>query len=130
VSDEQPTDGAARTTGPWWEQGEDPDYRFSLANERTFLAWVRTALAFIAGAVALEQLVPSFTVAGARTALSVLLALLGLAAITGAYLHWRANEHAMRLGKALPRSPLMLLLTVALTVVATVVAVLLVAQAR
>ncbi len=23
--------------------GEAPDYRFSLANERTFLAWIRTA---------------------------------------------------------------------------------------
>ncbi|EDX36625.1 MULTISPECIES: YidH family protein [Shigella] len=28
--------------------GEAPDYRFSLANERTFLAWIRTALGFLA----------------------------------------------------------------------------------
>jgi hypothetical protein len=27
--------------------GEAPDYRFSLANERTFLAWIRTALGFL-----------------------------------------------------------------------------------
>jgi putative membrane protein len=38
----------------WHEQGEDPDYRFSLANERTFLAWVRTALAILAGAILLH----------------------------------------------------------------------------
>ena len=38
--------------------GEEPDYRFTLANERTFLAWIRTALALIAGGVALVQLVP------------------------------------------------------------------------
>lgn len=35
-------------------QGEEPDARFSLANERTFLAWIRTSLALIAGGVALE----------------------------------------------------------------------------
>jgi putative membrane protein len=31
--------------------GEAPDYRFSLANERTFLAWIRTALGFLAAGV-------------------------------------------------------------------------------
>ena len=35
----------------WYEEGEEPDYRFTLANERTFLAWLRTALALIAGGV-------------------------------------------------------------------------------
>jgi hypothetical protein len=39
----------------WHEEGTDPDYRFSLANERTFLAWIRTALAILAGAVLLKQ---------------------------------------------------------------------------
>ena len=36
--------------------GEAPDYRFSLANERTFLAWIRTALGFLAAGVGLDQL--------------------------------------------------------------------------
>ena len=31
-------------------QGEAPDPRFTLANERTFLAWIRTALALLGGA--------------------------------------------------------------------------------
>ncbi|MBM4509720.1 DUF202 domain-containing protein, partial [Rhodococcus hoagii] len=31
--------------------GEDPDPRFTLANERTYLAWVRTGLGLIAAAV-------------------------------------------------------------------------------
>lgn len=35
----------------------EPDYRFTLANERTFLAWQRTALGLLAAAVALVQLV-------------------------------------------------------------------------
>lgn len=35
----------------WADEGDTPDYRFSLANERTFLAWIRTALAFLAAAI-------------------------------------------------------------------------------
>lgn len=31
----------------WSRQGEEPDYRLTLANERTFLAWIRTALAIL-----------------------------------------------------------------------------------
>jgi putative membrane protein len=114
---------------PWWEDGTDPDYRFSLANERTFLAWIRTALAFIAAAVALEQLVPSFTVHGVRTALSVALAVFGLVAGAGAYRHWMRSERAMRRGEALPRTPLMLVLSIGLVAVAAVIAVVLVVQA-
>ena len=30
----------------------EPDYRFTLANERTFLAWQRTSLGLMAAAVA------------------------------------------------------------------------------
>jgi putative membrane protein len=114
---------------PWWEQGTDPDYRFSLANERTFLAWVRTSLAFLAGAVALEQLVPAFRIPGLRTAVSVLLAVAGLVAGVGAYRHWARNERAMRHGHALPHSPLMLWISAGLGVVAVVVVVALVVQA-
>lgn len=122
------TDEPATPT-PWWQEGTDPDYRFSLANERTFLAWIRTALAFVAAAVALEQLVPSFSVHGVRTALSVVLALFGLLAGVGAYRHWMLSERAMRRGEPLPRSPLMLWLSVGLVLIAAVVAVVLVVQA-
>lgn len=113
---------------PWWEQGSDPDYRFSLANERTFLAWIRTALALLAAAVALEQLVPSFSVPAVRTALSLALALFGLLAGVAAYLNWRSNELAMRLGRPLPRTPMMLALSVGLAALAVVLAVVLLVQ--
>ncbi len=91
----------------WSEEGVDPDYRFSLANERTFLAWIRTALALLAGAVALKQLVPSFAITGLRTGLSVVLAGLGLAISVNAYRHWAGVESAMRRQETLPTSMLM-----------------------
>ncbi len=53
--------------------GEAPDYRFSLANERTFLAWVRTALGFLAAGVGLDQLAPDFATPVVREAVSLLL---------------------------------------------------------
>lgn len=97
-----------RARGPRWaREGTDPDYRFSLANERTFLAWVRTALALLAAAVALEQLVPAFRIPGLRTGLSVLLAGLGLAIAVTAYRHWADCEAAMRNRRTLPRASLM-----------------------
>ncbi|HTZ45187.1 MAG TPA: DUF202 domain-containing protein [Jatrophihabitans sp.] len=107
----------------WQQQGEDPDYRFSLANERTFLAWLRTGLALLAGAVALVQLVPPFRLSGARTALGIALAVLGLAMVCLAYTRWAANEKAMRTGGRLsyPVSLPILSFTLALTGVLTVV---------
>ena len=123
-----PSEATARSEGPWWEEGSDPDYRFSLANERTFLAWVRTSLAFIAAAVALEQLVPTFSVQGVRTALSVALAVFGLVAGVGAYRHWARSERAMRTGEPLPRTALTLWLSIGLALIAAVVVVTLLVQ--
>ena len=55
--------------------GEAPDYRFSLANERTFLAWIRTALGFLAAGVGLDQLAPDFATPVIRELLALLLCL-------------------------------------------------------
>lgn len=95
-----------RQVSRWQEEGEDPDYRFSLANERTFLAWIRTALAILAGAILLHQIQTSIQpikfsalASGAVAALSAMLS-------AGAYFRWRANEVAMRHGRSLPRSRL------------------------
>ena len=51
----------------------EPDYRFTLANERTFLAWERTALGLLAAAVAVVQLIPELPIPGGRHVLGVLL---------------------------------------------------------
>ena len=86
----------------WRQEGEEPDYRFSLANERTFLAWIRTALALLAGGVLLDQfstkLGPHIVVLILAFVLSVLAAVLCLIA----YVRWRANEIAMRHARRLP----------------------------
>lgn len=111
----------------WREEGVDPDYRFSLANERTFLAWVRTALALLAGAVAVDQLLPPFEVPGARTALATVLALLGLLVAGAAYRRWASVEQAMRRSAPLPHTPAFALLGVVLAVLAAGVVVLVLA---
>ncbi|WP_253767042.1 YidH family protein [Goodfellowiella coeruleoviolacea] len=86
----------------WYEEGEEPDYRFTLANERTFLAWLRTALALLAGAVALMQFVPLAGISGLRTALAVLLGVAGTALGAFAYQRWAHVQRAMRHGRSLP----------------------------
>lgn len=101
--------------------GEAPDYRFSLANERTFLAWIRTALGFLAAGVGLDQLAPEFATPLIRQVLALLLCLFaGGLAIYG-YLRWLQNEKAMRLKDDLPYTRSLLTISVVLLVVAVVV---------
>ena len=94
----------------------EPDYRFTLANERTFLAWQRTALGLLAAAVAVAQLVPDLGIPGARHVLGALLAL--LAVLTGGMglLRWEQADRAIRRGDPLPRHPTPAYLAVGLTV--------------
>jgi putative membrane protein len=89
---------------------QEPDYRFTLANERTFLAWIRTALALIAGGVAVAQLVPAFGIPGTRHALSVLLTAGGGLVAALAVRRWQRVQAAMRRDADLPptRAPVLL----------------------
>ncbi|NIY48306.1 YidH family protein [Cedecea colo] len=80
----------------WRTEGKSPDYRFSLANERTFLAWIRTALAFMAAAIGIDQLAPNLAPSAFR---ELLVATLGITAAVLAWQAWRRwarNERAMR----------------------------------
>jgi putative membrane protein len=86
----------------WFTEGEEPDYRFSLANERTFLAWLRTGLGLLAGAVALIQLAPSLTVTGLESVLAGLLAVSGTVLAAFAYRRWAEVQRAMRRKQPLP----------------------------
>ena len=93
--------------------GSEPDYRFSLANERTYLAWIRTALGLLAGGVAVSRFGPTDG-GGQVAALAVAgtcVALAGYLAV-GAYLRHRRVQSAMRAGSPLPGSALVPLLAV------------------
>ncbi len=96
--------------------------RFSLANERTFLAWTRTALALIAGGVALEALALDMY-APLRLAASLVLIITGILLPVVAWAEWGLVERAMRLGRPLPHPPTGIIL--GLSVVASGVLVLL-----
>ncbi|MFJ7001734.1 YidH family protein [Streptomyces albidoflavus] len=114
----------------WWspariaDEGDTPDYRFSLANERTFLAWLRTALALIAGGFAVDQFLPGLP-DGWRIALALGLLASGVLCALRAVHHWVRCERAMRRGEDLPvsRFPALLSLLVAVVAVAMVVVV-------
>ena len=92
------------------------DYRFSLANERTFLAWIRTALALIAGGLAVVQLLDEVEPAALRRGLGVPLVLLGGLLAGLSYVRWLRNERAMHADEPLPRSVVPLVLAVGATV--------------
>ncbi|MGE2729596.1 YidH family protein [Mycolicibacterium vaccae] len=106
---------------------EEPDYRFTLANERTFLAWIRTALALIAAGIAVVQFLPSFGIPGVRHALSLTLTAAGGLLATLAVRRWQQVQAAMRRGDDLPATRVpallggaLLVLTVAVLVVMVV----------
>ncbi|WP_093803647.1 YidH family protein [Streptomyces sp. Wb2n-11] len=107
------------------EEGETPDYRFSLANERTFLAWIRTALALIGGGFAVDQFLPDL-VWEVRAGMALGLLAAGVLCALRAVNHWVRCEGAMRRGEDLPvtRFPTLLSLVVAVVAVAMVVVVL------
>lgn len=106
----------------WQQEGNEPDYRFSLANERTYLAWIRTGLGLLAGGVALDQFAadpqarPLFAVVAVGLAVSAAI-LFGIA-----YLQWRAAERALRHGRPLPAKAAVPLLASSMCVVALVLA--------
>jgi inner membrane protein YidH len=79
-----------------------PDSRFTLANERTFLAWNRTALALVAGGLAVEQFLDAGRIA--RLVLAIPLIAIGTVISIASYSRWRANEDAMARGEDLPPS--------------------------
>ncbi len=99
------SDGDRRWPRRVFGVGEEPDPRFSFANERTFLAWVRTSLAMLAAGIALHAFVEDVPDA-ARTAAALILVGVGVASCLLAYSRWMASERALRLGRPLPSAAL------------------------
>lgn len=100
--------------------GTDPDYRFTLANERTFLAWIRTSLALAAGGLGAASLLDDFP---GEQVLGLGLLVLSFVTASMSYRRWALSETAIREGAPLPKSslPLVLAIGVAIIVVASAV---------
>lgn len=101
--------------------GSDPDYRFTLANERTFLSWIRTSLALIAGGVAVVQLAPSLGQRWVRLVLGCVLIALAVMLAAASHRRWYLNERAMRLGHALRPTRLTVIVAYGVAVIAVAV---------
>ena len=104
--------------------------RFSYANERTFLAWNRTALAMVTAGLAITQLLPPFSIPGGRRMIGLPLIAVGVVVSLASFSQWRRNERAMRLREPLPRSILPLLVAVAVALSAVIALVLEIAGSR
>lgn len=105
----------------------EPDYRFTLANERTFLAWQRTALGLLAAAVGVVQFLPELTVPGLRHVLGGAIGAVALLTSAAGLHRWSQVDDAIRHEQPLPRpsTPTYLvtaLITVGLVTVALVTA--------
>src|SRR5690348_2769240 len=112
--------------------GTEPDARFTLANERTFLAWNRTALALVVAGLGIVQLLPPFPgVPWGRHVLGIPLIVLGAGVSVISYGEWRRTQAALRRGASLPRSVLPRVLAGTIAGIAALsAAVLLVSAAR
>src|SRR6478735_5449712 len=96
----------------------EPDVQLSFANERTFLAWERTALGLITAGLAITQLLPPFDFPGGRRLIGLPLIALGVLVALFSLRTWQANERAMRQSLPLPRSPLPAIAAVVVALVA------------
>jgi putative membrane protein len=119
----------AEADGPGSGETE-PDARYTFANERTFLAWSRTALALVVAGLGIVQLLPPFPrVPWGRHVIGVPLIVLGAVVASTGYVEWTRNQRALRRGEPLPRSILPIVLTVTITCIAVISAVVLLVSA-
>ena len=110
--------------------GTEPDPRFTFANERTFLAWSRTALALVVAGLAVVQLLPPFPgVPFGRHLLGVPLIALGAVVAVVAYVEWVRSQRALRRGDPLPGSVMPWILSLAIAGMAVLAAVVLLLSA-
>ena len=102
--------------------GTEPDARFSLANERTALAWVRTGLGLVAGGVALTSFATFAGMAGLLDLVAGVACLAGAGFAGYALVSWRRNERALRLRWRLPAPSGLPVLVVGVVVLALLLA--------
>jgi putative membrane protein len=100
--EETPAEPDARRPRSVYGVGRDPDVRFSLANERTALAWVRTGLSLVAGGVALTTLATIADLPWVLEVIALVACLAGGALAASALFSWRRVERALREDRPLP----------------------------
>jgi putative membrane protein len=124
VTSEQPRESAKAEAEADDGDGAEPDPRFTFANERTFLAWSRTALALVVAGLGVVQLLPPFPgVPWGRHVLGVPLIAFGAVVAVAAYGEWVRSQRALRHGQPLPRSVMPRLLAAVVTVIAVIAAI-------
>ncbi|WP_067461515.1 YidH family protein [Actinomadura macra] len=96
-----PDPPGGRWTDRLLAEGTDPDPRFSLANERTFLAWIRTSLALIAGGIG-AALSGDLLDAPLRGGLAIGFSATGALVAALAFRRWLRTERALRRAETLP----------------------------
>jgi len=117
--DEAGTESDRRRPRSVYGVGDEPDPRFSFANERTFLAWMRTSLALLAAAAAVETLdLPIAELVA--TFVAVTLTVTSLVCAGLAWRGWKRAEQALRRGEPLPSSGASLPLVIGVCLVAVV----------
>ena len=115
---------------PASDDGTEPDPRWTFANERTFLAWSRTALALVVAGLGVVQLLPPFPgVPWGRHVLGVPLIVFGAVVAVTAYREWTKSQWAMRHGQPLPRSVMPTIMAVIIAAMAVVSAIVVLASA-
>lgn len=97
---DSPADDRGRLARRVFPDGTDPDPRFTMANERTFLAWIRTGLALQAGGIAVEAF--GVLEEPADKSVAILLLILGMFVTGGAFVRWIGVERALRNQRSLP----------------------------
>ena len=98
----------------------DVDPRFSLANERTFLAWIRTALGLLASAAGVLAVDVPWPTAVVRGVALVLAAVGGLSAVLGSH-RWRRVQRSIETGEPYPAARAHLLLAATVVVVSVAI---------